>query len=88
LASDGLIVINSNGGLVGTSTELALTGFTQMILFAMAGTAIFLEPGGSTSGACLSDNHSGCWSPEGAMMVSTNSSTASLCQHYRDLQVV
>jgi len=39
--------LGRNAEVFGASTELALTIFTEMILFAMPGMTVFLVPGGS-----------------------------------------
>ncbi len=52
-----------NDGSINAGTKLALACFTLMILFTMAGMAIFLVPLCSTRWARLSHDYSYCWPP-------------------------
>jgi hypothetical protein len=56
------LLVRSDGG-IGVRTELALTRFAVMILFTMAGLAIFLVPLGSTRWTRFSDDHGFRWPP-------------------------
>ena len=51
-----------NAPVDGVRSKLAAARFTLMVLFPMAGMAIFLVPMRSTGWAYISDNQ-GCWRP-------------------------
>src|SRR5918996_558376 len=59
MCNQGALLVRNNS-VFGSGNKLAVTPFTLMILFAMAGMTIFLMPVRSTRWACISDEHGCC----------------------------